>query len=42
MDSGGFGVTRRDGTGDNLATDKDGGQAETVLDGAKGMERDID
>ena len=42
MDSGGFGVTRRDGTGNNLATDKGGGQAETVLDGAKGIERDID
>ena len=29
-------------TGGNLATDKDEGQAETVLGGAEGAERDTD
>jgi len=40
--SGGFGVTRKGGTGGNLATDKGGGQVETVLGSAEGMERDTD
>jgi len=38
--SGGFRVTRRGGTGGNLAMDKGEGQAETVLGGAEGAERD--
>jgi len=41
-DSGGFGVTGRGGTGGNLATDKDEGQAETVLGGVEGAEQDTD
>jgi len=35
-------VTERGGTGDNLATDKGGGQVEAVLSGVKGTERDTD
>jgi len=35
---GGFGVTRRGGMGDNLATDKGEGWAETVLGSAEGTE----
>jgi len=38
----GFGVTRRGRTGGNLATDKSEGQAEMVLGGAEGTERDTD
>ena len=38
----GFGVTRRGRTGGNLATDKGEGQAETVLGGVEGAERDTD
>jgi len=38
----GFGVTGRGGTGDNLATDKGGGQAEAVLSSAEGAEHNID
>jgi len=40
-DSGGFIVTRRGRTGDNLATDKDGGRVEVVLGGMERVERDI-
>jgi len=40
--SGGFGVTGRGGTRGSLATDKDGGWAETVLVGAEEVEHDID
>jgi len=39
---GGFGVTGRGGTGDNLATDKGEGRAEMVLGGAEGVERNTD
>jgi len=42
VDGGGFGATGRGGVGGNLATDKGGGQAEMVLSGAKGVERDTD
>jgi len=35
-------VTGRGGTGNNLATDNGGGQAEVVLGGAEGAERDTD
>jgi len=38
----GFGVTGRGRTGDNLATDKGEGWAETVLGGVKGAEQDTD
>ena len=38
----GFGVTGREGTGGSLATDKGGGQAEAVLVGVEGAERDTD
>ena len=38
----GFGVTRRGRIGGNLATDKGGGQAETVLGSAEGAECDMD
>jgi len=38
----GFGVTRRDGAGDSLTTDKGGGQVEAVLSSAEGAERDTD
>ena len=38
----GFGVTRRDGMGGNLAMDKGEGQVETVLGGAEGVEQDTD
>jgi len=38
----GFGVTGRGGTGDNLAIDKGGGQAEVVLSSVEGTEHDID
>jgi len=37
-----FEVTRRDGIGGSLATDKGGGQAEAVLVGAEGAECDTD
>jgi len=40
--SGGFGATGRGGVGGNLTTDKGRGQAEMVLSGAKGVERDTD
>jgi len=39
---GGFGATRRRGTGGSLATDKGGGRAEMVLGNAEGAERDTD
>ena len=42
MDGGGFGVTGRDRTGGNLATDKGEGWAEMVLGSAEGAERDTD
>jgi len=42
VDGRGFGVTRRGRTGGNLAIDKGEGQAETVLGGAEGIERDTD
>ena len=35
-------MTRRDEMRGNLATDKGGGQAEAVLGGVKGVERDTD
>jgi len=38
----GFGMTGRSRMGGNLATDKDGGQAETVLGDTEGAERDTD
>jgi len=38
----GFGVTGRDGAGDNLATDRGGGRAEMVLSGAEEAEHDMD
>jgi len=41
-DSGDFGVTRRGGMEGNLAMDKGEDQAETVLGGAEGAERDTD
>ena len=41
-DGGGFGVTKREGTGGSLATDKGGGWAEVVLVGAEGAEHDTD
>ena len=41
-DSRGFGVTRRDGTGGSLTTDKGGGRAEAVLVGVERAERDTD
>ena len=41
-DSGDFRATGRDGMGDSLATDKGGGQAETVLGNAEEAERDTD
>jgi len=40
--SGGFRVTEKGRTGNNLATDKDRGQIEVVLSGVKGTERDTD
>jgi len=40
--SGDFGVTRRGETGDNLAMDKGGGQAEMVLGSVEGAEHDTD
>jgi len=40
--SGGFGVTGRGGTGDNLTMDKGESRTETVLGGAEGAERDTD
>jgi len=40
VDSGGFGVTRRGGTGSSLAMDKGGGQTEAVLVSAEGAEHD--
>jgi len=42
VDGGGFGVTGRDRTGGNLATDKGEGWAEMVLGSAEGAERDTD
>jgi len=39
---GGFGVTGRGGAGGNLTMDIGGGQAETVLVGPEGVERDTD
>jgi len=42
MGSGGFGVTKRGRTGGNLATDKVGGQMETVLGDAEEAEYDMD
>jgi len=38
----GFRVTGRSAMGGNLATDKGGGQAETVLGCIEGAEQDID
>jgi len=38
----GFGVTRRDGTGGSLATDKGGGQVKAVLVSAEEVEHDTD
>jgi len=38
----GFGATGRSGMGGSLAVDKGEGQAETVLGGAEGAERDTD
>jgi len=40
--SGGFRVTGRGRARGNLTTDIRGGQAETVLDGLEGVERDMD
>jgi len=40
--NGGFRTMGRDRTGNNLATDKGGGQAETVLGDAEGAEHDMD
>jgi len=40
--SGGFRTTKRGRMGGNLATDKVGGQAETVLGNVEGAERDTD
>jgi len=40
--SGGFGVTRRGGTGGSLATDKNRGQVEAILVGVEEMEHDMD
>jgi len=40
--SGGFGATRRGRMGGSLATDKGGGQAETVLGDAEGAEHNMD
>jgi len=42
VDGGGFGVTRRDGTGGNLAIDKGGDRAEVVLSSAEEIECDMD
>jgi len=39
---GGFGVTGRGRAGGNLATDKGRGQAEMVLSGVEGAERNMD
>jgi len=39
---GGFGVTRRGRTGDNLITDKGRDRTEAVLSGADGAEYDTD
>jgi len=39
---GDFGVTRRDGAGGNLMTDRGSGRAGMVLSGAEGAERDTD
>jgi len=38
----GFGATRRDAAGGNLAMDRGGGRAEMVLSGVEGAEHDID
>jgi len=38
----GFGVTRREGTGGSLATDKGRDRAEAVLVGVEGAEHDTD
>jgi len=38
----GFGATGRGRVGGNLATDKNGGQAEMVLSGAEGADCDTD
>ena len=40
--SGGFGITGGGGARGNLATDNGGGQVETVLSEAKGVEHDTD
>ena len=40
--SGGFRTTKRGGMGGNLAMDKGGGQAETVLGDTEGMKHDTD
>ena len=42
MGGGGFRVTGRGGTGDSLAMDKGGGQAEVVLVSAEGVEHNTD
>ena len=39
---GGFGMTGGGGARGSLAVDNGGGQAETVLSGAEGAERDMD
>ena len=40
--SGGFGITGGGGARGNLATDNGGGQVETVLSEAEGVEHDTD